>query len=145
MKYFTGENIANNLTALGVPTIFIGLDISPQIITYHFNILDFNKYNRLKSTLPKLNAVHHTTFTQTTSTIGHFALEWARPQKQLIETTHLATTMKQLEPCSILFGYNTQNEPVSSTLQNLPHLLIAGTTGSGKSVALNSYIINLLV
>jgi DNA segregation ATPase FtsK/SpoIIIE, S-DNA-T family len=44
----------------------------------------------------------------------------------------------------IVLGKNIAGEPVIADLAPMPHLLIAGTTGSGKSVGLNCMIVSLL-
>ncbi|HEX7820108.1 MAG TPA: DNA translocase FtsK 4TM domain-containing protein [Sphingobium sp.] len=44
----------------------------------------------------------------------------------------------------IILGKNISGEPIVADLAPMPHLLIAGTTGSGKSVGLNCMILSLL-
>ncbi|WP_327753303.1 DNA translocase FtsK 4TM domain-containing protein [Sphingobium sp. SJ10-10] len=44
----------------------------------------------------------------------------------------------------IILGKNISGEPIIADLAPMPHLLIAGTTGSGKSVGLNAMILSLL-
>jgi S-DNA-T family DNA segregation ATPase FtsK/SpoIIIE len=44
----------------------------------------------------------------------------------------------------IALGKNISGKPVVSDLTSMPHLLIAGTTGSGKSVCINTIILSLL-
>ncbi len=44
----------------------------------------------------------------------------------------------------IALGKNISGEPIISDLSSMPHLLIAGTTGSGKSVCINTIILSLL-
>ena len=44
----------------------------------------------------------------------------------------------------LALGKNISGEKIYTDLENMPHLLIAGTTGSGKSVGINSMIMSLL-
>ena len=44
----------------------------------------------------------------------------------------------------IALGKNISGEPITSDLSVMPHLLIAGTTGSGKSVCINTIILSLI-
>ncbi len=48
-------------------------------------------------------------------------------------------------PLSVVLGKDVVGRPVSVDLASLPHLLVAGSTGSGKSVCLNAIICNLLL
>ena len=48
-------------------------------------------------------------------------------------------------PLRIGLGQNVAGQPIAADLSQMPHLLIAGTTGSGKSVCVNSIIACLLL
>jgi S-DNA-T family DNA segregation ATPase FtsK/SpoIIIE len=47
-------------------------------------------------------------------------------------------------PLALALGKDIGGQPVVADLTRMPHLLIAGTTGSGKSVALNAMVLSLL-
>jgi S-DNA-T family DNA segregation ATPase FtsK/SpoIIIE len=51
---------------------------------------------------------------------------------------------KSRAPLTLALGKTIGGEPVMADLAKMPHLLIAGTTGSGKSVGLNTMILSLL-
>ncbi|HEX4296121.1 MAG TPA: DNA translocase FtsK 4TM domain-containing protein [Rhizomicrobium sp.] len=51
---------------------------------------------------------------------------------------------KARAPLTLALGKSIGGEPVMADLAKMPHLLIAGTTGSGKSVGLNTMILSLL-
>jgi S-DNA-T family DNA segregation ATPase FtsK/SpoIIIE len=51
---------------------------------------------------------------------------------------------KSRAPLTLALGKTIGGEPVMADLAKMPHLLIAGTTGSGKSVALNTMILSIL-
>ena len=44
----------------------------------------------------------------------------------------------------LALGQNTEGQPVITSLAEMPHLLVAGTTGSGKSVGINAMLLSLL-
>ncbi|MDD3808275.1 MAG: DNA translocase FtsK [Candidatus Pacebacteria bacterium] len=58
----------------------------------------------------------------------------------------LSTEVFQKSDKDLLFpvGRNVANEPIYGDLAKMPHLLIAGATGTGKSVGLHSFILSLL-
>ncbi|OUS13073.1 cell division protein FtsK [Gammaproteobacteria bacterium 53_120_T64] len=47
-------------------------------------------------------------------------------------------------PLSMALGHDISGEPVIADLAKMPHLLVAGTTGSGKSVGINVMLVSLL-
>lgn len=61
--------------------------------------------------------------------------------RELIESRDYTETRFQLPVC---LGKTIGGEPVIAELAKMPHLLVAGTTGSGKSVAINTMILSLL-
>jgi S-DNA-T family DNA segregation ATPase FtsK/SpoIIIE len=60
---------------------------------------------------------------------------------EMVASHHFAENRGQLP---IILGKNISGDPVIADLSPMPHLLVAGTTGSGKSVGLNCMILSLL-
>ena len=61
--------------------------------------------------------------------------------REMIESKEYKFTQNLLP---IILGKDISGEPIVADLAKMPHLLIAGTTGSGKSVGLNVMILSLL-
>jgi len=61
--------------------------------------------------------------------------------KELLLTREYEKTTAKLP---LVLGKNIGGDPVIADLAKMPHLLVAGTTGSGKSVAINTMILSLL-
>ncbi|GAB5494493.1 MAG: hypothetical protein Phog2KO_47080 [Phototrophicaceae bacterium] len=51
---------------------------------------------------------------------------------------------KHKTPLAIALGQSVSGAPISADLSTMPHLLVAGTTGSGKSVCVNSIIASII-
>ena len=77
----------------------------------------------------------------------YIRFEIPRPDPQTVNflpityTSEFLTTKYDLPIC---IGVDMLGKPVLKDLAKMPHLLVAGTTGSGKSVGLNSFILSLI-
>ena len=74
-------------------------------------------------------------------------LELPNPKRQIVRLVELlssATYNDHASPLSLALGKDIAGKPVIADLARMPHLLVAGTTGSGKSVAVNAMILSLL-
>ncbi len=74
-------------------------------------------------------------------------LELPNPRRQLVRLVELLSSVAYNDmpsPLSLALGKDIAGKPAIADLGRMPHLLVAGTTGSGKSVALNAMILSLI-
>lgn len=63
------------------------------------------------------------------------------PLKSVLSSSNMQKAKSKL---SLALGLDVSGNPLVADLAKMPHVLIAGSTGSGKSVAINAFICNLL-
>ena len=78
------------------------------------------------------------------NTIGIELPNSSRENVYLSEIISHTNFLKKEIKLPIALGKNISGTPITSDLSSMPHLLIAGTTGSGKSVCINTIILSLL-
>lgn len=61
--------------------------------------------------------------------------------REILESAEFTDAHSKL---TLPIGRNVSGRPVIGNLEAMPHLLVAGATGSGKSVAMNTFLISLL-
>ncbi len=74
-------------------------------------------------------------------------IELPNANRQMVTLSELLASARfedQQAALPLVLGKDISGEPVIADLSPMPHLLIAGTTGSGKSVGLNCMILSLL-
>ncbi len=77
----------------------------------------------------------------------YIGLEIPNKKRQIVyfkEGLYADAYRNSKHPLTILLGKDVSGNQVVANLEKMPHLLIAGTTGSGKSVGLNTIILSLL-
>ena len=78
---------------------------------------------------------------------AHMALELPNAKRQSIRLAEILGSQVYNEARSMLtmgLGKDIVGNPVVADLAKMPHVLVAGTTGSGKSVGINAMILSLL-
>jgi len=78
----------------------------------------------------------------------YIGIEVPNSAREMVRLIELLTIPAFTDPSSILsmaMGKDISGNPVIADLGKAPHMLVAGTTGSGKSVAVNSMILSMLL
>ncbi|MCL2523700.1 MAG: FtsK/SpoIIIE domain-containing protein [Betaproteobacteria bacterium] len=75
------------------------------------------------------------------------ALELPNPKRQMVKLTEIIASQPYNDmgsPLTVCLGKDIGGLPLVADLAKTPHLLVAGTTGSGKSVGINAMILSML-
>lgn len=75
------------------------------------------------------------------------ALELPNPRREIVRLSEILSAKiynDNPSPLTLVMGKDIAGHPVVADLAKMPHVLVAGTTGSGKSVAINAMILSLL-
>ena len=78
------------------------------------------------------------------STVGLEIPNEEREVVQLLDTLKSDAFEHAKSPLTLALGKDISGTPVVADLAKMPHLLVAGTTGAGKSVALNAMLLSIL-
>jgi len=74
-------------------------------------------------------------------------LEIPNPTRQIVRLSEILNSQVYADmssPLTLSLGKDIAGNPIVADLSRMPHLLVAGTTGSGKSVAINAMILSLV-
>ena len=129
------------------PSEMVRVTEAPQTIVYHYNLQrlsDVTKLGRVEKITTA--ATGQQTIVTTPGNGCHYTVAVPRQTRQIIPFKRCLLTrcFDDADGLSFIAGKDQQNLTRCYDLATLPHLLIAGTTGSGKSVVINNIIGSLL-
>jgi S-DNA-T family DNA segregation ATPase FtsK/SpoIIIE len=84
---------------------------------------------------------------ETITGTSHMGLEIPNPKREIVRLSEILASAVYADMNSklaIVMGKDIAGRPVVADLAKMPHVLVAGTTGSGKSVAINAMILSLV-
>lgn len=138
--------IADFITRGGIPCTPAGLTVAPQLAKYDFKLMDIYQISKLKRLLPPLQARFGAGLQIMPGGAADFSVILPLDQRRAVYLRDCIYTpaFNDSSRSSAVLGIDTDNHPVLLDVAKAPHTLIAGVTGSGKSVLLNSIICSLL-
>lgn len=143
------EELAERLNEFRIKGEIVEYTPGPVITTYEFVPDTGVKVKEVTNLTEDLALVARAQYVRIERILGKKAIGIEIPNKKR-EIIHLreileSDTFKQSSsPLTIALGKNRSGEIVVSDLREMPHLIIAGATGSGKSVAIHSMLLSIL-
>ena len=139
----------SELVSKFAPVEGISYTVGSSVITYNFRLIDLRHLNKAEK-LPKFITAEtgkKVIYSPNRAEGAHFSLVVTRSNRS---TVHFKNSLcrkpfvNSLSPTSAMLGLDTCGNQVAVDIADMPHLLVAGTTGSGKSVLLHTIICSML-
>ncbi|WP_426176597.1 DNA translocase FtsK [Massilia sp. TWR1-2-2] len=147
---FTSRLIEKKLSDFGVDAKVVAAFPGPVVTRYEIEPATGVKGSQIVGLARDLARSLSLTSLRVVETIpgkNYMALELPNPKRQIVRLTEIVgSKIYNDSPSSltIALGKDIAGKPVIADLAKMPHLLVAGTTGSGKSVGINATILSLL-
>lgn len=144
--------IEKTLQSFGIGAKVVEVNLGPAVTQYALEIA-------LGTKVSKITSLSNDLALATEAPTGQIRIEAPIPGRNLVgieipnrslEIVALRTMLestamqKSKSKLTVSLGLDVSGNPVVSDIAKMPHVLIAGTTGSGKSVLINSFISSLL-
>ena len=147
---FTSRLIERKLKDFGVEVRVIAAYPGPVITRYEIEPAVGVKGSQIVNLSKDLNRALGTQALRVVETIAGktcMGLEVPNPKRQMISLSEILSSQVYNGSTSLLtlaLGKDISGQPMVADLAKMPHCLVAGTTGSGKSVGINAMILSLL-
>ena len=147
---FTSRLIERKLKDFGVEVQVVAAYPGPVITRYEIEPAIGVKGSQITNLVKDLARALSVVSLRVVETIpgkNCMALELPNPKRQIVRLSEILSSQAYAEmksPLTLVMGKDISGKAVVADLAKMPHVLVAGTTGSGKSVAINAMILSLL-
>ena len=147
---FTSRLIEKKLADFGVQVVVVAAQAGPVITRYEIEPATGVKGSQIVNLAKDLARALSLVSIRVVETIpgkNLMGLELPNPRRQMVKLSEILGSQTYHASHSVLtmaLGKDIAGHPVVADLAKMPHLLVAGTTGSGKSVGINAMILSLL-
>ena len=148
--YEVSDILTSKLLDFGVQGTVAGISPGPVVTTYEFSPAPGVKINKIVTLADDLAMVLKVDRVRIVGSIpgkAAIGIEIPNPVRKTVFLRDILTSSAYQEAPSMLslaLGFDVIGRPIVANLARMPHLLIAGATGAGKSVAINAFISSIL-
>ncbi len=142
--------VERKLADFGVTAEVVAVHPGPVVTLFELSLAPGTKASKVTNLAKDLARALSTISVRVVEVIpgkSVIGLEIPNPHREVVYLSEILRSEaydKSKSPLTLSLGKDIAGEPVVADLAKMPHALIAGTTGSGKSVAINTMILSLL-
>jgi len=145
-----GEAIVAKLAHFGIESEIVAASIGPAVTQYELRLAEGIRVNKVASFESDLAAALKAFSVRVVAPIpgkDTIGIEVPNAERQKVFMRDLLDQFGRSESAAIplYLGKDVAGNPIVEDLARMPHLLIAGTTGSGKSVCINTILLSILM
>lgn len=145
----TSQKIVEILKDFNIEGEVIGYECGPVVATYHFQLAPGIRQAKVQTISDDLALCLRveSVFISALAEKKSIGIQVPHQQRELVCLGDLLdiADFDHGSPLLVCLGRAASGKPVTVDLAEMPHLLIAGATGSGKSVGINTLLISLLM
>ncbi|GAB3682905.1 DNA translocase FtsK [Salinisphaera aquimarina] len=144
------EQLEQHLADFNVQAKIVAVEPGPVVTRFEVDPAPGVKVNQISNLAKDLARAMSTTSVRVVEVIpgkSVIGLEIPNADREIVALREIVESplyMKAMSPLTIALGKDIGGNAVTADLGKMPHLLVAGTTGSGKSVAINAMILSIL-
>lgn len=145
-----GDAVVLRLSEFGIPVKVVGIEPGPVVTRFELEPAPGLKASRLTGIAKDLARSLSKTSVRVVEVVPGKAvigLEIPNPEREVVrlkEVLESPVYQDAKSPITLGLGKDISGSPVAVDLARMPHLLVAGTTGSGKSVSVNAMLLSFL-
>ena len=142
------EKINQLFMDMGVGASVAGFTVGPSITMYELSPEHNVSISSINKVIPDLEVRLGgvcVRFSERVLGTTHCAIEVPNDTKRSVPFYEVYTKLSRKAPLQIPFGVDIRGEVIQGDLAEFPHMLVAGTTGSGKSIFMHGVLCSLIM
>lgn len=144
------EIIEETLESFGIEGKIVQIDVGPTVTCYELKPARGVKVSKIVNLADDLSLSLATSGIRIEAPIpgkSHVGIEVANDKKEVVGFKEIISSSKFIKSryeIPFAMGKSISGEVIISAIEKMPHLLVSGATGSGKSVCINTIIMSIL-
>jgi S-DNA-T family DNA segregation ATPase FtsK/SpoIIIE len=145
------RKLEHALSSFRVEAQVVGAQVGPTVILFELEVSQGTRMNKVTQLSQEIAAALRAQSVRIIAPIpgkATIGIEVPNVKRRIVRIAELVSAKaydKKFAALPLFIGVDAEGQPIVEDLSRMPHLLIAGTTGSGKSVCINTILASVLL